>query len=45
VSTNPLQGLRLAVSRVAEGRYDISDLLDEWMKPKDEPEKGRRVSR
>ena len=34
-----LQGLRLAVSRVAEGRYDISDLLDEWMKPKDEPEK------
>lgn len=35
-----LQGPRLAVSRVAEGRYDISDLLDEWMKPKDEPEKG-----
>src|SRR5574343_1177045 len=35
-----LQGLRLAVSRIAEGRYDISDLLDEWMKPKDEPEKG-----
>lgn len=35
-----LQGLRLAVSRVAEGRYDISDLLDEWMKPKDEPESG-----
>ena len=34
-----LQGLRVAVSRVAEGRYDISDLLDEWMKPKDEPEK------
>ncbi|UCV27110.1 DUF748 domain-containing protein [Ferribacterium limneticum] len=34
-----LQGLRLAVTRVAEGRYDISDLLDEWMKPKDEPEK------
>ena len=34
-----LQGLRLSVSRVAEGRYDISDLLDEWMKPKDEPEK------
>lgn len=33
-----LQGLRVAVSRVAEGRYDISDLLDEWMKPKDEPE-------
>lgn len=35
-----LQGSRLAVSRVADGRYDISDLLDEWMKPKDEPEKG-----
>ena len=35
-----LQGLRLAVARVAEGRYDISDLLDEWMKPKDEPETG-----
>lgn len=35
-----LQGLRVAVSRVAEGRYDISDLLDEWMKPKDEPESG-----
>lgn len=34
-----LQGLRLAVTRVSEGRYDISDLLDEWMKPKDEPEK------
>ncbi|MBS1139083.1 MAG: hypothetical protein H6R13_536 [Proteobacteria bacterium] len=35
-----LQGLRIAVSRVAEGRYDISDLLDEWMKPKDEPDTG-----
>lgn len=35
-----LQGLRLAVARVADGRYDISDLLDEWMKPKDEPETG-----
>jgi hypothetical protein len=34
-----LHGPRLAVSRVADGRYDISDLLDEWMKPKDEPEK------
>lgn len=34
-----LQGLRIAVSRVGEGRYDISDLLDEWMKPKDEPDK------
>lgn len=35
-----LQGLRVAVSRVAEGRYDVSDLLDEWMKPKDEPDTG-----
>ena len=34
-----LQGLRIAVARLADGRYDISDLLDEWMKPKDEPEK------
>ncbi|MBU2450290.1 MAG: DUF748 domain-containing protein [Gammaproteobacteria bacterium] len=33
-----LQGLRLAVSRVADGRYDISDLLDEWMQPSDKPE-------
>lgn len=35
-----LQGLRLAVARVAEGRYDISDLLEQWMKPKDEPDTG-----
>ncbi len=35
-----LDGLRVAVARVAEGRYDISDLLDEWMKPKDEPDTG-----
>lgn len=33
-----VQGLRLAVSRLADGRYDISDLLDEWMQPTDEPE-------
>lgn len=33
-----LQGLRVNVARVAEGRYDISDLLDEWMQPKDEPD-------
>lgn len=32
-----VRGLRLAVARVAEGRYDISDLLDTWLKPKDEP--------
>lgn len=35
-----LQGLRLSVARVAEGRYDISDLLDQWLKPKDEPDTG-----
>ncbi|KXB32749.1 hypothetical protein AT959_00705 [Dechloromonas denitrificans] len=33
-----LQGPRLAVARLSEGRYDISDLLDAWMKPKEEPE-------
>ncbi len=35
-----LQGLRLAVTRISEGRYDISDLLDKWMQPKDEPDTG-----
>jgi len=35
-----LQGLRVSVARLADGRYDISDLLDEWMKPKDEPDTG-----
>lgn len=35
-----LQGPRLAVTRLADGRYDISDLLDEWMKPKEEPDSG-----
>lgn len=34
-----LQGPRIAVARLEGNRYDISDLLDEWMKPKDEPEK------
>ncbi|RIX42474.1 MAG: DUF748 domain-containing protein [Rhodocyclales bacterium GT-UBC] len=33
-----LQGPRLALTRLADGRYDISDLLDEWMKPSDEPD-------
>ena len=28
---------RIRVARVAEGRYDISDLLDEWLKPSDSP--------
>lgn len=34
-----LQGPRLAVARLADGRYDISDLLDEWLKP-DKPDTG-----
>jgi hypothetical protein len=28
-----LVGLRIAVARLADGKYDISDLLDEWLKP------------
>lgn len=32
-----LQGLRLAVARLTDGRYDISDLLDEWLKPSEKP--------
>jgi len=28
---------RVHVARVAAGRYDISDLLDEWLKPSDTP--------
>ena len=32
-----LQGLRLSVARLADGRYDISDLLDEWLKPSEKP--------
>jgi hypothetical protein len=35
-----LDGLRIAVARLDEGRYDISDLLDEWLKPSEEPESG-----
>ncbi len=35
-----LDGLRVAVSRVGDGQYDISDLLDEWLKPKDTPDTG-----
>lgn len=30
-----LQGLRLNVSRLADGRYDVSDLIDKWTQPKD----------
>ncbi len=32
-----LDGPRLAVARVGEGRYDISDLIDAWSKPSDSP--------
>lgn len=35
-----LVGPRLAVVRLDEGRYDVSDLLDEWLKPDDEPDSG-----
>lgn len=35
-----LTGPRLAVVRLDEGRYDISDLLDAWLKPDDEPDSG-----
>lgn len=35
-----LQGPRLALIRQADGRYDISDLLDSWLQPSDEPESG-----
>ncbi|HEX6733380.1 MAG TPA: DUF748 domain-containing protein [Azonexus sp.] len=39
-----LDGLRLAVVHEGEGRYDISDLLDEWSKPKEEPSTTPRFS-
>jgi len=32
-----LVGPRIHVARIAPGRYDISDLLDEWLKPSDKP--------
>ncbi len=35
-----LQGLRLAVAHLGDGRYDISDLLDKWMQPKEETDSG-----
>jgi len=38
-----LQGPRLAVARLADGKYDISDLLDEWLKPS-EPSPTPRFS-
>ncbi|MCL2346394.1 MAG: DUF748 domain-containing protein [Desulfobulbus sp.] len=39
-----LDGLRLEVVHEGEGRYDISDLLDEWSKPSEEPTKTPRFS-
>ncbi|MGV0974434.1 MAG: DUF748 domain-containing protein [Azonexus sp.] len=38
-----LQGPRVAVTRIAEGKYDISDLLEKWMKPS-EPSPTPRFS-
>lgn len=35
-----LDGLRLNIVHEGEGRYDISDLLDKWLAPKDEPPGG-----
>ncbi len=34
-----LAGLRVAVARTGEGQYDISDLLEQWMKPDETPDK------
>ena len=39
-----LEGLRLEVVHEGEGRYDISDLLDEWSKPSEEAAKPPRFS-
>ena len=38
-----LAGLRIVVARLADGKYDISDLLDEWLKPS-EPSPTPRFS-
>ena len=38
-----LAGLRISVARLADGQYDISDLLDEWLKPS-EPSPTPRFS-
>lgn len=35
-----LQGLRLNVVRLEEGKYDISDLIEKWSQPKEEPDTG-----
>lgn len=35
-----LDGLRLNVVHQGEGRYDISDLLEKWLAPSDEPSTG-----
>ena len=38
-----LHGPRVAVTRIAEGKYDISDLLEKWLKPS-EPSPTPRFS-
>ena len=38
-----LQGPRVAVTRLADGKYDISDLLEKWLKPS-EPSPTPRFS-
>jgi hypothetical protein len=35
-----LSGPRVAVARVGEGLYDISDLLDQWLQPDEEADKA-----
>ena len=35
-----LQGLRLKVARLPDGRLDIADLIEKWSQPKDEPDTG-----
>ncbi|MDR0776167.1 MAG: DUF748 domain-containing protein [Azonexus sp.] len=39
-----LDGLRLEVVHEGDGRYDISDLLDEWSKPSEKPSAIPRFS-
>ncbi|MDR1994382.1 DUF748 domain-containing protein [Azonexus sp.] len=39
-----LDGLRLEVVHEGDGRYDISDLLDEWSKPSEKPSTTPRFS-
>lgn len=34
-----LAGLHISVARTGDGQYDISDLLEQWMKPDETPDK------